>query len=528
MKKQYTFLFYQIGGDFLSIAQRIKEEGHKIYFYKQKGMVKGREDTGVGLFDKEEITDDAWEIINQVPKEELIILLDDNGEGDMADFLRRNGYMIIGGSAWADKIEHERSLGLDLMQQTGLDVPFEKDFTKIEDGISFLQKEREDARYVFKPEGEEFAGSAKTYTSKNRQDLIDYLTWIKEDCMTKHYTIAKFVLQEFVEGIEADWAGWFNGKEFLEEMCLLDIEEKKSGDGNKGEATGCMGNIIVNFPKSKYFDKYLKPLAKKLAEIGYIGEFSINNIFAKAEGNEHKKKKYIAGEPYGIEYTPRMGWDAHLAELALIKYTGGKISDFYIALAKHKQYQMLTYLAACGVRVYTGSISLNKDEVAGRYFSFNPEIKNYLWLYSCSMTKQGYAIEDNPVLVVNTVSESVQDAIDECYQILKDDVAIPDAYYRMEIGKRAEEVIRFLTKYGWIGVKKQVQNEVDTQPDVENQKSIPDQLKEAKDDNTKLMVLRMAREQMGSKFDAFLRDMLRKKVISRDTIHLMRTQALLQ
>ncbi len=523
----YTFLLYQVDGNLLSIAQRIKEEGHHIYFYKQKGMEKGREDTGKGIFNKEEITNDAWEVINKTPKDKLIVILDDNGEGDMADFLRNNGYMVIGGSAWADKIEYERSLGLDLMEQTGLDVPYEKNFLKIDDGIAFLKKEPEDARYVFKPEGEEFAGSAKTYTAKNRKDLIDYLTWIKEDCLSKHYTVSKFVLQEFVEGIEGDFEGWFNGKVFLEDTCVLDIEEKKSGDGNKGEAVGCMGNIVINFPKSRYFDKYIKPLEKKLAEVGYIGSISINNIFAKAEGNEHKKKKYIAGEPYGIEYTPRMGWDAHLSELALIKYTGGKISDFYIALAKHQQYKIPTYLAACGVRVYTGSISLKKDDVAGRYFSFDEEVEPYLWLYSASKTKAGYAIEDNPVMLVNTVSKSIQDAVDECYDILKEHVAVPDAYYRKEIGQRAEEVVSFLAKYGWIGVKKQQPNEVDTQPEVSEQKSIPEQLQEAKDDNTKLMLLRTASEQMGSKFDSFLRDMLRKKIIDRNTIHLMRTQQLL-
>ena len=528
---KYTFLFFQIGGDFLSIAQRVKEEGHNIYFYKQKGMVKGREETGAGIFEKEELTNDAWEIINKTSKEELIILLDDNGEGDMADFLRRDGYMVIGGSSYGDKIEYERSLGLDLMEETGLDVPFEKNFTKIDDAVAWLESQEEEARFVFKPEGEEFAGSAKTYTAKNRQDLIDYLTWIKEDCLSKHYTVAKFVLQEFVEGIEADFAGWFNGKEFLKETCLLDIEEKKSGDGNKGEATGCMGNIVINFPESKYFDKYIKPLEAKLAEVGYIGEISINNIFAKAEGNDNKNKEYIAGEPYGIEYTPRMGWDAHLAELAMIKYTGGKVSDFYIALAKHQQYQMPVYLAACGVRVYTGSISLKKDEVAGRYFSFDKEVEPYLWFYSASKTKAGFSIEDNPVLVINTVSESIQEAIDQAYTMLKDNVAVPDAYYRTEIGKRAEEVVSFLTKYGWLGVKKQKveEDQVDTVQEEEQQaKTLPEQLKEADDETDKVMVLRMAREQMGSKFDSFLREMLREKLITRSTIHLMRTQELLR
>ena len=59
-------------------------------------------------------------------------------------------------------------------------------------------------------------------------------------------------------------------------------------------------------------------------------------------------------------------------------------------------------------------------------------------------------IEDNPVLVCNTTGKNLKKVIEECYTILKDKVNIPDAYFRTEIGMRAEKVLRFLRKYGWI------------------------------------------------------------------------------
>src|SRR5258708_6972985 len=348
--KKYTFLFINIGGDFLSIAMRIKSEGYPVYYYKTKNQVKGREDSAVGLLTKEELVTDLFKVLVKFEynKEELIILVDDNGLGYQFDYLRFEGWQIIGGSSFVDSIEYKQRKGLDLLKQIGLDFPYEKNFVKLDEGITFLKGESEESRFVFKPEGEEFAGSAKTYTGKNRQDLIDYLTWIKADCLEKHYDVTKFILQEFVEGEEADFAGFIGINGFMPSFKAVCMEEKKSGDGNKGEAVGCMGNVLLNVKNSRYFDIYIKPLEKKLKQIGYIGEISINNIFAKETGNEGKKKKYIPGQPYGIEYTPRMGWDAHLTEMAVVKKGGLKISDFYIALITGEKFSFPTDITGCG------------------------------------------------------------------------------------------------------------------------------------------------------------------------------------
>lgn len=445
-----TFLFYNVSGDWESIALRVKAEGYPIYYFKRKGMIKGREDTGRGLLTDEEIIDDLYVCLNKFinNKKDLKILIDDNGQGDEADYLRNEGWDIVGTCNWADEIEYERSKGLELMKQIGLDVPFEQVCSTIDEALQFLEGEPDDCRYVFKPEGEDFAGSSRTYTSKNKQDLIDYLKWTKSDIEEKHTDINKFVLQEFIEGIEADFGVYFNGHEFINNLCMLDIEEKKSGDGNKGEATGCMGNVVLNVGKSKYFDEYLKKLAPILKEKGFVGEISINNIFSgKTQG---KHKQYQEGQPYGLEFTPRFGWDAHLTEAAILKESGLKLSDFYIALAEEKQFDFPVGKVGCGVRVYTGSVGMKKEDSCGKFFSFDKSISKYLWFYSVSYKNKSFVIEDNPVLVVNTVGKNLNNTIADCYAILKEKVNVPDIYYRMEIGKRAEEVIKFLKEYGWI------------------------------------------------------------------------------
>jgi phosphoribosylamine-glycine ligase len=445
-----TFLFYNIGGDWEALALRIKAEGYPIYYYKRKGMTKGREETGVGLFEPDEMVDDIYECLNEFKdrKGDIVILMDDNGYGDEADYLRYEGWRVVGGSSWADEAEYDRSLGLDIMQSIGLDVPFEQDFESIDDALKFLETDDDEARYVFKPHGEDMAGSSRTYTAKNKQDLIDYLKWTKADVTEKHTNIGKFVLQEFVEGIEADFAGYFNGHDFIKDMVMIDIEEKKSGDGNKGAAVGCMGNVVLNVGKSKFFDKYMMPLTDQLRSVGYVGTISINNIFASRTVNKHKD--YFEGEPYGLEFTPRFGWDAHLTEAAILKDNRQNLADFYIALADQDQFKFPVGKVGCGVRVYSGSIDLSKDDVQGRLFSFDKSTAKNLWFYSVSRKKGAFIIEDNPVLVVNTVGKNLNNTIADCYAILKDKLNVPDIYYRMEIGKRAEEVLKFLQLHGWI------------------------------------------------------------------------------
>lgn len=438
-----TFLFLNISGDFESIAMRVKAEGNPIYYYKNpRTQAKGREDTGVGIFDKKEIIDDFWEVLNKESKDNLIIVVDDNGQGDMLEYLRNDGWKIIGGNSFADKIEHERGAGTKLMGKLGLGLPEEHNFNNLNEGISFVESQDDDYRAVFKPEGENFAGSSKTYTGKNRDDLIGFMKWMINDSKEKHYSVEKFLLQEFIDGIECDFAGYFNGEEFLP-CVILDIEEKKSGDGNKGEAVGCAGNIILTLEKSRYFDEYLVKLTPLLKKTGYVGEISINNIFAY--GNE----KYQEGMPYGLEFTSRFGWDAAMNELCIIEESGGSIAEFYEKLVYKQPYKFPYNMFSCGVRVYTGSVSLKKDEVAGRYFSYDKSIENNLWFYSVSKSDEGYRVEDNPLLCVNTANKSLQNCIDECYKKL-DKLYVPDIYFRNQIGQRASKVLRFLHKYEWI------------------------------------------------------------------------------
>jgi len=780
-----TFLLVNLSGDWLSVAQRLKEEGEKILFWRAAKTLKGGDNTGKGIIDEDEFVEDYYEVLKKVPKSDLYILVDDNGRGDEFDFIRKAGYKVIGTGGFCDKIEYDRTYGTELMNKIGLNTPKTFSFSNIKEALRFaysIAKKHPEQRLVFKPHGEQFAGSAKTYTAKNMQDLIDYLEWTENDMKSNKYEIDEFELQEFVDGYEIDFSAYFNGVDFMPGSVAIDIEEKKAGDGNKGQALGCFtedteiltkdgwksikevkqgeyvftlnpktkissfrpvtqkieqdwneplyhlynrsidilatgnheligyktfpskrkiihglkiedykkgskfyiprtskwigelppkiklpvyyqnkrlglrskryeikdirnwirfmalylsegscyqkgkgkrgnfvvisqkenneimknvldntpfnwnrekfgwrtcseqlyiylkrfgkshqkfiprwiknlppeyledflnyytlgdgvfqkngtrhiytsskkmaddlqeifqkigrsatihvednvgevainghvqhlqyivverlteatnlreikierveykgkvycvevpnhiiyvrrnghaywigncaGNLILFVEKSKYFDKYIRKLRKLLQSVGYVGQISINNIFAKKDSM-----------PYGLEYCPRYGWDSHLTECAIFKEAGLRLADFYTAIADKKEFPFPHNLVGCGVRVYCETPGVPKEEVVGRRFSFEEEIADNLWFYSVSKKGDNYFVEGNEVLVANAVDKKLQKAIEKVYNDVLPKVYISDIYYRMEIGKRAKDCLRFLLDNDWI------------------------------------------------------------------------------
>jgi len=154
--------------------------------------------------------------------------------------------------------------------------------------------------------------------------------------------------------------------------------------------------------------------------------------------------------PYGLEFTPRFGWDAQLTECSIFKEAGLKLADFYAAIADKKDFPFSHDLVGCGVRVYCETPGVPKDEIIGRRFGFDKEIENNLWFYSVSKEKDNYIVEGNEVLVANAVDKKLQKAIDKVYNDILQKVYISDIYYRMEIGKRAKEALKFLLDNKWI------------------------------------------------------------------------------
>ncbi|HEX9061343.1 MAG TPA: hypothetical protein VF941_14280 [Clostridia bacterium] len=419
---------------------KLKEE-QADFILVNYNMEDKNKNNGVGILeDDKELTPHLWRHLlkRKKKKEDVIIVLPDNGQGHMYDYLRQDGWNIIGGGSFVDKIEYERSVGTKLMEDIGLSVPDTQTFSTIDESVKFLEKQDPEKRYVCKPEGEEQAGGAKTYTGKNIEDLIFFLRWLQEDMERNKYSIEKIDLQEFVDGYEVDFSRYFNGEEYLDGI-ILDMEEKKAGDGSGGgHALGCSTNVIYYFKKSKY-NVYFEKLKPYLKRVGYVGDIAINNIISKTDG-----------KPYGLEFTPRFGWDAHLTELSMIRDSGKKISDFYTALVNKEKFDFPYDRVGLGIRVSCMTPGVEKKEIMGRYFSFDEKIKENLWFYCVSKNKDFYIVEDNPVLCANASGKTLKEANSKLYDEVMPKLYLSDAFYRSKYPSRVEETMKFLYKNGWL------------------------------------------------------------------------------
>ncbi len=444
-----TFLFLMYNGSMLSIAMRVKREGYpiKIWLSPEATKVDGNESGGAkmgeGIIDKNEWVKDFWEVISKKKPEELVIIVDDNGGGYSVDMLRKLGYKVVGGGTFVDKIEHERTYGNDIALEIGLKLPRTYEFSSLNLAIAFCRTQEEETKFVFKAEGAEFAGSSKTYTSKNMTDLTAYLMWLREDCRKKHYQFEKFELQTFVEGKEADFSAWFNGEHFVSGSTCLCFEQKKVGDSEYkvgvGQASGCMGQALFFIEKSKYFDTYIKKLEPLLKEKGYVGQIAINNIM------EEK-----SGDPYFLEFTPRFGYDSFFSEMALRQENGWSIAKFFINLLERKPIQFDYSHISVGVRIYCCSPGTENKEVAGRFFTIEEEIEPNLWFYGVSRDDDTYLIENGVVMVACVVKDTLKAALKDIYENVIQKINLSDIYYRSQIGKGVPETVKFLKDKGWL------------------------------------------------------------------------------
>lgn len=285
---------YSKCGEGAGLLERIQREGNDCSLY-----IKYKEFSSVydGILKKA-----------RKPEEGAIVIFDSSGCGDAADFLRREGFKVFGGSKFHDKLENHRGFGLEYMQSHGISVPETEVFTDFNKGIEYLKSNKK-TRYVFKPSGKE-CPSHLTYTGEDTDDLISFMKFAEEYFCDK---IDDFVLQKFVKGPIVSTELWCGKKGFIEPLNHT-VEVKKFMDGDIGPSTGCSGNLVWRAEMDCIGD-LLYDLEDDLIKEGFLGPIDINCIVAE-------------DDVYGLEWTPRFGLDAMPSLLATVKTDIGElISD---------------------------------------------------------------------------------------------------------------------------------------------------------------------------------------------------------
>jgi phosphoribosylamine---glycine ligase len=423
--KKFLFVSWEsLSGD---LALKIKNEGHEVKVY-----IKAESDKDVydGFLDKI----DDWQKYKDWAD---VIIFDDVDFGNLADSLRIEGKLIVGGSKYTDKLEEDREFGQNEMNQVGMSVLPHWDFSDFDSAIEFIRLNP--GRYVFKPSGD-IASNQKGILFLGQEDdgkdLIEILEQNKKLWAKK---IKRFQLQKMAVGVEVAVGAFFNGQDFIYPV-NVNFEHKKLFPGDIGPSTGEMGTLMYWSPQNELFRNTLLKMKSKLVESGYIGYVDINCI-ANAKGI------------YPLEFTCRFGYPTISIQIEGIN---DGLGEFFYKLAKKELIDLKTKKGfQVGVVVVVPpfpyddknesfiykdlSILFKKQNLDGVHLG-DVKLVNGVWSIA---GESGYA------LVITGSGLTVDDARKQVYSRLKN-IMLQNMYYRTDIGLKWYQDSDRLQTWGYL------------------------------------------------------------------------------
>lgn len=203
-----------------------------------------------------------------------LVIFETACHGELQDQLRRDGFQVIGGSAWGDRIETDRAYGQQVMREAGLQIAATHAFESFPQAILFVHARP--ARYVYKI-SDSHTPSSRSYVGQldDGSDVIGVLRM--EAVRTAGQSTPRFVLMEHLSGIEVGVGAYFDGQRFLHPVCV-DFEHKCFFPGDLGELTCEMGTVVSYRNGELLFEKTLARFEAPLRASGYCGYINLNTI----------------------------------------------------------------------------------------------------------------------------------------------------------------------------------------------------------------------------------------------------------
>lgn len=304
------FLFVSIEGLIGDLAWKVKKEGQEVKYFIQQ---KDQKDVNDGFVDKV----DDWEKFKDWAD---VIIFDDIGFGSIADKLRKEGKLVVGGSVYTDKLEDDRDFGQEEMKAVGINVLPNWNFTDFDVAIKFIKENP--GRYVLKPSGKAQNEKELLFVGQEEDglDVLQILEHYKKNWAKK---IKAFQLQKYAAGVEVAVGAFFNGKDFIYPI-NVNFEHKKMFPGEIGPSTGELGTSMYWAQANTIFNETLAKMKDKLVASGYVGYIDINCI-ANARGI------------YPLEFTSRFGYP-HIS--IAMEGVLSNWNEFLYAIAKGENYEL--------------------------------------------------------------------------------------------------------------------------------------------------------------------------------------------
>jgi phosphoribosylamine---glycine ligase len=262
--------------DLGALYMRLLADGHEVKVFVAEPMAQG---TMAGLVEHSPNWERELDWVRAAGKEGIILFENvAKSRGTLQDQLRKDGFNVIGGSAFGDRLENDRAFAQRILSDLGLQTAAVTEFTDTSRANDFL--DRHPGRYVLKFNGANFSSNSN-YVGR-LPDGADVRAVLNAKAIELKDRTLSFILMEHVSGVEMGVGAYFNGRDFVGPACL-DWEHKRFFPGNLGELTGEMGTIATFDHSKNFFARTLRPMAPLLSAGGYCGYINLNTI-VNAEG----------------------------------------------------------------------------------------------------------------------------------------------------------------------------------------------------------------------------------------------------
>jgi phosphoribosylamine--glycine ligase len=337
-----------------------------------------------------------------------------------------------------NSLENDREFGLQLMEESGINVPPYQRFDSPVEAKVYIKKT--DARFVYKPftGGTASDDKAITYVSKSSEDLLGYI-----DVLWERSKKVPFILQEFIKGTEMGTAGYFNGEEFF--LLTGTLEEKKFMNDNKGPNTGCSGNIVYTLSSSsKIYRNGLSKVSIKLKEMGFKGIIDLNTIVTD-------------DKIYGLEWTPRFGYFSDPTIATMYGHGFGNMLHSIMTGKIPELKWEYSFGTAVTLTMPPYPIQIRTPNSKGiKIEGVDPEDIDTLcstYLYDAMLSKNKKYLETSGNYGLVAVPIGVGNSFDNAFTSLSNKVnkiQMPDMQYRTDIAKSTAKRYQFLEDNGWL------------------------------------------------------------------------------
>jgi phosphoribosylamine--glycine ligase len=255
--------------------------------------------------------------------------------------------------------------------------------------------------------------------SFDKQDMLECMDYFR----SLKPTGVDFVLQDFVKGTEVSTEGWFNGRDFMSPWNHT-IERKQLMNDGLGPSGGCAGNLVWLAKETNHvIEEGIALMSGVLRDHDFVGPIDLNAVI-NDEG------------VWGLEFTPRFGYDALPALLELVS---GELGPTIAAMARREH---PTELGLVDKRAFALRVSIppypseqfRADEgipVRG----LTREDRGHLYFYDVKLSEDNKLVSTRASGVIVTITakaDTIQEAVSAAMQIAEK-AKIPHKQYRTDL-----------------------------------------------------------------------------------------------